>query len=148
MSWQMAAVAGIGAVTASQQNAYGKFNQAVNNRNALVKEQKVEAIDNKLELDLDSFDKEFRKLEGNTLVKTLKSGVTKEGSAKRIEKYNLAQAELEKSKMAYDAEISKAQAFEQANFARISGQIAREESKTAMLRTATSVGTSLLTMQG
>ena len=50
--------------------------------------------------------------------------------------------------MAYDAEISKAQAFEQANFARISGQIAREESKTAMLRTATSVGTSLLTMQG
>jgi hypothetical protein len=148
MSWQMAAVAGIGAVTASQQNAYGKFNQAVNNRNALVKEQKVEAIDNKLELDLDSFDKEFRKLEGNTLVKTLKSGVTKEGSAQRIEKYNLAQAELEKSKMAYDAEISKAQAFEQANFARISGQIAREESKTAMLRTATSVGTSLLTMQG
>ena len=142
MSWQMAAVAGIGAVTASQQNAYGKFNQAVNNRNALVKEQKVEAIDNKLELDLDSFDKEFRKLEGNTLVKTLKSGVTKEGSAQRIEKYNLAQAELEKSKMAYDAEISKAQAFEQANFARISGQIAREESKTAMLRTATSVGTS------
>ena len=93
-------------------------------------------------------DKEFRKLEGNTLVKTLKSGVTKEGSAQRIEKYNLAQAELEKSKMAYDAEISKAQAFEQANFARISGQIAREESKTAMLRTATSVGTSLLTMQG
>jgi len=148
MGWQMAAVAGIGAVTASQQNAYGKFNQAVNNRNALVKEQKVEAIDNKLELDLDSFDKEFRKLEGNTLVKTLKSGVTKEGSAQRIEKYNLAQAELEKSKMAYDAEISKAQAFEQANFARISGQIAREESKTAMLRTATSVGTSLLTMQG
>ena len=148
MSWQMAAVAGIGAVTASQQNAYGKFNQAVNNRNALVKEQKVEAIDNKLELDLASFDKEFRKLECNTLVKTLKSGVTKEGSAQRIEKYNLAQAELEKSKMAYDAEISKAQAFEQANFARISGQIAREESKTAMLRTATSVGTSLLTMQG
>ena len=148
MSWQMAAVAGIGAVTASQQNAYGKFNQAVNNRNALVKEQKVEAIDNKLEIDLASFDKEFRKLEGNTLVKTLKSGVTKEGSAQRIEKYNLAQAELEKSKMAYDAEISKAQAFEQANFARISGQIAREESKTAMLRTATSVGTSLLTMQG
>ena len=148
MSWQMAAVAGICAVTASQQNAYGKFNQAVNNRNALVKEQKVEAIDNKLEIDLASFDKEFRKFEGNTLVKTLKSGVTKEGSAQRIEKYNLAQAELEKSKMAYDAEISKAQAFEQANFARISGQIAREESKTAMLRTATSVGTSLLTMQG
>ena len=84
----MAAVAGIGAVTASQQNAYGKFNQAVNNRNALVKEQKVVAIDNKLELDLASFDKEFRKLEGNTLVKTLKSGVTKEGSAQRIEKYN------------------------------------------------------------
>lgn len=148
MSWQMAAVAGIAAVTAKQQNAYGKFNQAVNDRNALVKEQKAEAIDNKLKLDLDSFDKEFRKFEGNTLVKTLKSGVTKEGSAQRIEKYNLAQAEIEKSKMAYDAEIGKAQAFEQANFARISGQIARQESKIAMLKTASSAGTSLLTMQG
>ena len=148
MSWQMAAVAGIGAVTASQQNAYGKFNQAVNDRNALVKEQKVEAIDNKLELDLASFDKEFRKLEGNTLVKTLKSGVTKEGTGQRIEKYNLAQAELEKSKMAYDAEIGKAQAFEQANFARIEGSIARQESRIAALRTLTGTGTSLLTMKG
>ena len=148
MSWQMAAVTAIGSATMAQQNAYGKFNQSVNDRNALVKEQQAEVIDNKLELDLASFDKEFRKLEGNTLVKTLKSGVTKEGTGARIEKYNLAQAELEKSKMVYDAEIGKAQAFEQANFARISGQIARQESKIAMMRTATSIGTSLLTMQG
>jgi len=144
----MAAVTAIGSATMAQQNAYGKFNQSVNDRNALVKEQQAEVIDNKLELDLASFDKEFRKLEGNTLVKTLKSGVTKEGTGARIEKYNLAQAELEKSKMVYDAEIGKAQAFEQANFARISGQIARQESKIAMMRTATSIGTSLLTMQG
>jgi len=148
VSWQMAAVTAIGGATMAQQNAYGKFNQSVNDRNALVKEQQAEVIDNKLELDLASFDKEFRKLEGNTLVKTLKSGVTKEGTGARIEKYNLAQAELEKSKMVYDAEIGKAQAFEQANFARISGQIARQESKIAMMRTATSIGTSLLTMQG
>jgi len=148
MSWQMAAVAGIGAVTASQQNAYGKFNQAVNNRNALVKEQKAEIIDNKLALDLSTFNKKFEELEGNVVVKTAKSGVTQGGTAQRIKMANLNNAELEKEKIKYDAEIGKARAFEEANFARISGQIARQESKIAMLKTATSTGTSLLTMQG
>ena len=148
MSWQMAAVAGIGAVTASQQNAYGKFNQAVNDRNAKVKEQQVQIIDSKLELDLANFDKQFRKLEGQTTVNILKSGATLGGTAQRIKLANLREAELEKSRLKYDAEIGKARAFEEANFARIKGDIARQESKVAMLRTATTTGTSLLTMRG
>ena len=61
---------------------------------------------------------------------------------------NLREAEIEKSKMKYDAEIGKARAFEQANFARIQGDVARQESKIAMLNTATQTGTSLLTMMG
>ena len=148
MSWQMAAVAGIGAVTASQQNAYGKFNESVKNRNAIIKEQEAEIIDNKLALDLSTFNKKFEELEGNVVVKTAKSGVTQGGTAQRIKMANLNNAELEKEKIKYDAEIGKARAFEEANFARISGQIARQESKIAMLKTATSTGTSLLTMQG
>ena len=148
MSWQMAAVGAIGAVTASQQNAYGKFNESVKNRNALVKEQKAEIIENKLELDLATFNKKFEELEGSVIVQTAKSGVTEGGTAQRIKMANLNNAELEKEKMKYDAEIGKARAFEEANFARIEGSIARQESKIAALRTATSTGTSLLTMMG
>lgn len=148
MSWQMAATAAIGAVTSSQQNAYGKFNQAVKDRNALVKEQKAQIIDDKLELDLATFNKKFEELEGNVIVKTAKSGVTQGGTAQRIRMANLNNAELEREKMKYDAEIGKSRAFEEANFARIEGSIARQESRIAALRTATSTGTSLLTMMG
>ena len=50
--------------------------------------------------------------------------------------------------MRYDTEIGKARAFEEANFARIRGQMARQEAKIAQLRTLTSTGTSLLQMKG
>ncbi len=148
MSWQMAVVGAIGAAQYQQQGVYGKFNEAKNNRDALVKEQNAEILDNKLELDLSTFDKKFRELEGNVIVQTAKSGVTQGGTAARIRLANLTNAELEKDKMRYDTEIGKARAFEEANFARIRGQMAREEAKIAQLRTATSVGTSLLQMKG
>ena len=148
MSWQMAAVAGIGAITASQQKAYGKFNQQVQNRNAQVKEQEIEILDNKLTLDLANFDKKFRELEGNTIVQTAKSGVTQGGTASRIRLANLTQAEIEKNQMKYDTEIGKARAFEAANFSRIQGQIAKKEGDIAAMKTLTSTGTSLLKMQG
>lgn len=148
MSWQMAVVGAIGAAQYQQQGAYGKFNEAKNNRDALVKEQNAEILDNKLELDLSTFDKKFREFEGNVIVQTAKSGVTQGGTAARIRLANLTNAELEKDKMRYDTEIGKARAFEEANFARIRGQMARQEAKIAQLRTATSVGTSLLQMKG
>ena len=148
MSWQMAVVGALGVAQYKQQGAYGKFNEDKNNRDALVKEQNAEILDNKLTLDLSTFDKKFRELEGNVIVQTAKSGVTQEGTAARIKLANLTNAELEKDKMKYDTEIGKARAFEEANFARIRGQMARQEAKIAQLRTATSVGTSLLQMKG
>ena len=148
MSWQMAVVGAIGAAQVQQQGAYGKFNQAVNDRNAKVKEQEAKIIDDKLALDLSTFDKEFRKLEGSTIVQTAKSGVTQGGTAMRIRLSNLEEAELERQKIKYNAEIGKSRAFEEANFARIRGDIARQEARTSQLRTITSTGTSLLTMMG
>ena len=41
MGWQGAVVAAIGAAQYQQQGAIGKYNQAVANRNALVKEQEA-----------------------------------------------------------------------------------------------------------
>ncbi len=148
MSWQMAVVGAIGAAQYQQQGAYGKFNEAVNDRNAKVKEQEAQIIDDKLALDLSTFDKEFRKLEGSTIVQTAKSGVTQGGTAMRIRLANLEQAELEKEKIKYNAEIGKSRAFEEANFARIKGDVARQEAKIAQLGTISKTGTSLLTMMG
>ena len=148
MGWQGAVVAAIGAAQYKQQGAYGKFNQSVQNRNAQVKEQKAEILDSKLTLDLATFNKELEKLEGQTIVQTAKSGVTQGGTAARIRLANLHEAELTREKMKYDTEIGKSRAFEEANFARIKGDIARQESKIAQLRTVSEKGTSLLRMQG
>ena len=148
MGWQGAVVAALGAAQFQQQGAYGKFNQSVQNRNAQVKEQKAEILDSKLTLDLATFNKELEKLEGQTIVQTAKSGVTQGGTAARIRLANLHEAELTREKMKYDTEIGKSRAFEEANFARIKGDIARQESKIAQLRTVSETGTSLLRMQG
>ena len=148
MGWQGAVVAAIGAAQIQQQGAYGKFNQRVQNRNAQVEEQKLEILDNKLTLDLSTFEKKLRELEGSVIVNTAKSGVTQGGSAANVRLSNLYEAELEKDKMRYDTEIGKARAFEDANFSRIKGQMARQEARIAQLRTATGTGTSLLQMKG
>ena len=48
MSWQTAVVAAIGVAQYQQQGAIGKYNQAVANRNAQVKEQEAQILDDKL----------------------------------------------------------------------------------------------------
>tara|TARA_R110000823_G_scaffold101055_1_gene217288 strand:- start:46 stop:495 length:450 start_codon:yes stop_codon:yes gene_type:complete len=149
MSWQMAALGAITAVSVKQQQAIGKYNSAVQNRNALVAEQKAEALDNQLTLDLASFNKKFIQLEGSTKVATAKSGVEiGSGTAKRIEMSNLYEAEIEKDIMKYNAEIGKSQAFEQANFYRIQSNIEKQKSRFAQIQTVASTGSTLLTMKG
>ena len=136
MSWQMAVVGAIGAAQYQQQGAIGKYNQSVANRNALVKEQEAQILDNKLNLELAQFDKSFRKLQGTQVVNTLKSGATFSGTARNIALSNLYEAEVEKNIARYNTEIGKSRKFEEANFARISGQIARNQSKLAQISTA------------
>ena len=62
MGLPQAIVGGIGLLQFQQQGAIGKYNQAVSNRNAEVKEQEAEILDDKLSLELAQFDKSFRKL--------------------------------------------------------------------------------------
>ena len=146
MSWQTAVVAAIGVAQYQQQGAIGKYNQAVANRNAIVKEQEAQILDDKLNLELAQFDKSFRKLQGTQVVNTLKSGATFSGTARNIALSNLYEAENEKNIARYNTEIGKSRKFEEANFARISGNIARQQARLAQLGTLTTVGTSLLTM--
>ena len=147
MSWQMAVVGAIGATQVQQQGAIGKYNQDVSNRNALVAEQEAQQIEKQKEFDIAQFDKEYQKLEGETKVNLAKSGVVQgSGTAYRIAMANAIEAELQKKIIEYNSKVAANKKMEEANFARISGQLAREQSKLAQIGTIASVGTSLLTM--
>ena len=150
MSWLAPVVVGASAVAGIQQaGAIGKYTQGAFNRKAKVDEQKAEAIENQLTIDLSTFDKKFKELEGTTIVNTNKSGVVEgSGSSQLIKLSNLFQKEIEKSKMRYNADIGKAQAFENAAFSRIEGSIAKQRARMEQIKIAGDAGTSLLSMRG
>ena len=148
MSWQMALVGAIGAAGFQQAGAIGSYQQAAFNRRALVAEQKADALENQLTLDLQKFDKKFKQLESTQVVNTLKSGEEFSGTAKLIKLSNLYNAEIEKDIMRYNTEIGQARAFEEASFARIEGTLAKQRSRMEQFQIASSAGTSLLTMTG
>jgi hypothetical protein len=131
-----------------QQGAAGKYNQAVQNRNAQIAEQEAAQIEKQLEFDLARFDQKFQQLQGQTNVAIAKSGADISGTGLRILRSNAQQAEIEKNIMDYNAKIGQARKFEEANFSRIQGQVARQQAKIAQLGTLTQTGTSLLRMQG
>ena len=79
-------------------------------------------------------------------VATIKSGAELSGTYFKILKANEREKVLQDKIIKYNASIGKAQAYEQANFARISGQVAREQAKLAQIQTASQVGATLLTM--
>jgi len=131
-----------------QANALGKYNQSVQDRNALIKEQEAEAIEKQTEFDIAKFDQQFSQLEGQTKVATLKSGAEISGTGLNILRYNAEQAEIQKSVIDYNSQVAQSQKLEEANFARIQGVIARREGKIAQLGYYAKAGESLLRMSG
>ena len=129
-----------------QANALGKYNQSVQNRNALVREQEAEAIEKQNEFDIAKFDQQFVQLQGQSKTAIYKSGVTLEGSGLRVLRYNAEQAEIQKTVMDYNSQVAQSQKMEDANFARIQGSIARREGKIAQLGYYASAGQSLMRM--
>ena len=129
-----------------QASALGKYNQSVQNRNALVREQEAEAIEKQNEFDIARFDQQFEQLQGQSKTAIYKSGVTLEGSGLRVLRYNAEQAEIQKTVMDYNSKVAQSQKMEDANFARIQGSIARREGKIAQLGYYAKAGESLLRM--
>ena len=131
-----------------QANALGKYNQSVQDRNALVIEQEAEAIEKQKEFDIAKFDQQFSQLQGQTKTAVLKSGAELSGSGLRVLRYNAEQAEIQKSVIDYNSQVAESQKMEQANFARIQGVIAKREGKIAQLGYYAKAGESLLRMSG
>ena len=148
MGWQAAVVGALGAAQYQQQGAIGKYNQAVQNRNAVIAEQEAIAIEKQTEFNLVKFDKQFSQLQGQTKVATLKSGATLSGTALNNLRYNLEQSKIQKNVIEYNSKVAANKKIEEANFARIKGNIAMQQTRLAQLQTVTSTGTSLLKMGG
>ena len=138
---------GMGLAQYQAQGKIGKYNQGVNNRNAKVLENQALQLEQKAEFDIAQFNKSFKKIEGSTKVATAKSGaVVDSGSAYYVALSNAYEAQLQRNLIRYNAKIAADNKREEATFAIIKGEIARNQAKLAQLGTIASTGTSLLTM--
>ena len=130
-----------------QANRIGKTNQSIANRNAIVAEQEGDQILKQLDFDLNKFEKQFVKLQGETEVNLNKAKVdSASGTGLRIKIANATEAELQRKVMTYNAEIGKAQKFEQAAFSRISGNVAKQQARYEQIKLASGFTGSLLRM--
>ena len=147
MGAQAAFVGAMGVAKYKQQGAIGKFNQSVANRNAEVLEGQATQIEQKAEFDIAQFNKTYQKVKGETRVALAKSGVqVGSGSAYNIALSNALEKKLQENLITYNSKVAAANKREEANFARIKGTIARQQSKLAQIGTIASAGTSLITM--
>lgn len=139
---------------AIDQNAIGKFNKKVNDRNAQIAEQEAGAIDKQTEFKLGQFEKDYDRFVGKTRVSTAKAGVSQDtGTSLRIAMKNAEEAEIQKDVITYEGDVAKARKFEEANFYRIQGGIAKQTARMTAMGTlfkgattfaGTQAGTSLL----
>jgi len=149
MGWVAPVASAVTAVTAvaagRQASATGKFNQSIQERNAQVAEQEAQAIEQRTIYEIAQFDRKFAALQGQTKTAVLKSGATLEGSGLRILRANAEQAEIEKNMIEYNSKIGQSRAYEQANFARMQGDVARQQARSAEFGFYAQAGQSLLT---
>ena len=138
---------GMGVAQYNAQGKIGKYNQGVNNRNAKVLENQAIQLEQKAEFDIAQFNKSFKKIKGSTKVATAKSGaVVDSGSAYYVALSNAYEAELQRKLIEYNAKVASDNKKEEATFAIIKGQIARNQASLAQLQTIATTGSSLLTM--
>ena len=136
---------GSAVVQMKQQKALGKYNQQVSERNAQIAEQEANQIGQQAEFDIARFDQKFRQAEGTVEVQLAKSGVVIDsGSGARVTEANALEAEMERKITRYNADVGIAKKMQQAEFAKIQGQMAKREARIANIQTAAKAGSSLL----
>ena len=132
---------GLGVKQAIDQNAAGKYNKKVNDRNAQIADQEATQIEKQTEYELANFDKQIERLQGQTTTRILKSGAELGGTGLRVLRNNAEEAEKEKNVMRYNSQVAVAQKKEAGNMFRIQGQFARQQGRSAAISTLVSTGT-------
>jgi hypothetical protein len=94
---------GLGVMQAQQQNAAGKYNQSIQNRNAELADQEAVQIEKQAEFDLQRFDQNIQQLEGQTITRIAKTGADLSGTGLRVLRRNAEEAEVEKSTITYNS---------------------------------------------
>jgi len=129
-------VLGTSIVQAQQQNAIGKYNQSIQNRNAQIADQEAAAIEKQTEYKLGQFNKDYERFVGRTTVSTAKAGVQQgSGTSLRIAMANAKEAELQRDVIEYEGDVAQARKFEEGNFYRIQGDMARTTGRMAAMGT-------------
>ena len=147
MGFANAFVVGTSLMQYQAQGAIGKYNQGSNNRTAAVLDGQATQIEQKAEFDIAQFNKSYQKVKGETTVALAKSGVQiGSGSAYNIALSNALEKRLQENLIRYNSRVAAANKREEANFARIKGTIAKQESRIRQIGTIASAGTSLITM--
>ena len=142
-------VAGTSIMQYQQQGTLGKYNQKSFNRSADVLEGQAAQIEQKAEFDVAQFNKSYQRVKGETRVALAKSGVqVGTGSAANIALSNALEKRLQENLIRYNSQVAAANKREEASFARIKGNIARQEARLAQIGTIASAGTTLLTIGG
>ena len=131
---------GLGVKQAIDQNAAGKYNKKVNDRNAQIADQEAVQIEKQTEYELANFDKQIERLQGQTTTRILKSGAELGGTGLRVLRNNAEEAEKEKNVMRYNSQVAVAQKKEAGNMFRIQGQFARQQGRSAAISTLVSTG--------
>ena len=131
-------------MAAQQASAVGKYNQAIQNRNAQIAEQEAEQQEKQKEFDIAKFDQQFARLQGQTRTNVLFSGAELSGSGLRILRRNAEQAEIKIDILDYNSKVKQSQKLEEANFARMSGNLAKRQARLQALGYYSKAGTSLL----
>jgi len=131
---------GLGVKQAIDQNAAGKYNQSIQNRNAELADQEAVQIEKQAEFDLQRFDQNFKQLQGQTTTRILKSGAELGGTGIRVLRRNAEEAEVEKSTITYNSKVAASQRREAGNMFRIQGQFARASGRAAAIGTLVSTG--------
>ena len=140
-------VAGTSIMQYQQQGAIGKANQQSFNRSAEVLDGQATQIEQKAEFDIAQFNKDYYKLTGEVTTGLAKSGVQiGSGSAANIALSNAYEKKIQENLIKYNSQVAASNKREEASFARIKGNMARQQAKLAQIGTIASAGTTLLTM--
>jgi len=140
-------VAGTSIMQYQQQGAIGKYNQQSFNRSAEVLDGQATQIEQKAEFDIAQFNKDYYRLTGEVSTGLAKSGVQiGTGTAANITLSNAYEKKIQEDLIKYNSQVAAANKREEASFARIKGNMARQSARLAQIGTIASAGTSLMTM--
>lgn len=141
--------AGVSLLAGQQAMAAGGYQRSIAERNALVYQNKSDQAIKMGGYNVRRFEDRFELLQSATEMAYLKSGVViSEGTPIQVIQNNLAEAELEKENIKYNAQVQSDDYKESAVLARMEGDIAMFRARAARTSMILGAGQSLLSAYG